>query len=227
MVVAYTRVSSGDDADVNSLSLQASRIGAQAAIHGRTIDRVFIDNGISGGRRDRPALIELLSLVKQHKVKVIYVTALDRLSRKLSHLVEMIEMFEKCGVALVTLRECADTSTSAGRLMLNMLGSVAQFEREATSDRMRESSAERMRLGLRYSVRVPFGYCVTNDQRLVPSDPEQAIISEMRAWRAAGVSYARIAKTLNARGVKPRSAVRWYGATVRNVLTSAIAKRAA
>lgn len=208
--------------------MQESRIRAQAEIHGRTVVRTFVDNGISGARKDRPALVELLSLVRRRKVKAIYVTALDRLSRKLSHLVELIDTFEQYGVALITMREGVDTGTAVGRLISNVLGSVAEFERESIRARMREASGERLRRGLKHCVRVPFGYREALG-RLVPSAPEQRVLAEMRHLRAGArpTSYARIAATLNERGIKPRSGRQWYASTIRDVLTSAIATRAA
>ncbi len=108
MIVAYARVSVEDTTDTNSLSLQESRMRARAEIHGRSITHAFTDNGVSGARKDRPALNALLALVRERKVKVVYITALDRLSRKLAHLVELIDLFERHGVALVSLREGVD-----------------------------------------------------------------------------------------------------------------------
>jgi site-specific DNA recombinase len=230
MIVAYTRVSVEEDTtETNSLSLQEGRIRAQAEIHGRKISDVFTDNGVSGARRDRPALDALLALVRQRKVQAVYVTALDRLSRKLAHLVELIDLFERHGVALVSLREGVDTGTAVGRLISNVLGSVAEFERESIRARMREASGERLRRGLKHCVRVPYGYREAAGNRLVPHDGEQRIIAEMRHLRGGTKpnSYARIAAALNARGVRPRSGRRWYASTVRDVITSAIATRRA
>lgn len=228
MIVAYVRVSVEDTTDTNSLSLQESRMRAQAEIHGRSVTHTFTDNGVSGARKDRPGLNALLALVRQRKVKVVYITALDRLSRKLAHLVELIDLFERHGVALVSLREGVDTGTSIGRLITNVLGSVAEFERESIRTRMREASGERLRRGIKHCVRVPFGYRVGAENRLVANDAEQRVIAEMRHLRGGTKpnSYARIADALNARAVRPRTGCKWYPSTVRDVLTSAIATRA-
>lgn len=110
----------------------------------------------------------------------MYVTALDRLSRKLAHLVQLIDLFERHGVALVSLREGVDTGTAVGRLISNVLGSVAEFERDSIRASMREASGER----LRHCVRVPYGYRGAAENRLVPHDGEQRIVAEMRHLRS-------------------------------------------
>jgi len=109
-----------------------------------------------------------------------------------------------------------------------VVGSVAEFERESIRTRMREASAGRLRRGSKHCVRLPFGYRLRAGNRLVPNDSEQRVIAEMRHLRGGTkpTSFARIADTLNARGVRPHSGRKWYASTVRDVLTSAIAARA-
>jgi DNA invertase Pin-like site-specific DNA recombinase len=219
VIVAYTRVSVEDTTDTNSLSLQESRIRALAELHGRTISDVFTDNGVSGARKNRPALDRLLALVRQRKVHAVYGTALDRLSRKLAHLVELIDLFQRHGVALVSLREGVDTGTAVGRLISNVLGSVAEFERESIRARMREASGERLRRGLKHCVRVPYGYREVPGNRFMPHDSEQP--SSLRcatfaAERSPTHTLASQPPSTNAPSVRDRVA----GATPRRCATS-------
>ena len=143
----YTRVSTdqGLDQDFNSLDAQydASQAYIRSQAHaGWTMLRSkYDDGGFSGGNTDRPALQRLLDDVRAGKIDVIVVYKVDRLTRSLADFAKLVELFDKHDVSFVSVTQQFNTTTSMGRLTLNVLLSFAQFEREVTSERIRDKIA--------------------------------------------------------------------------------------
>src|SRR3981189_384285 len=143
----YTRVSSdqGLEQDFNSLDAQydASQAYIRSQQHaGWTMVRSkYDDGGFSGGNTDRPALQRLLEDVKTEKVDIIVVYQVDRLTRSLADFAKLVELFDQHGMSFVSVTQQFNTTTSMGRLTLNVLLSFAQFEREVTSERIRDQVA--------------------------------------------------------------------------------------
>src|SRR3974390_694980 len=160
----YTRVSTdhGLDQEFNSLDAQyeASRayIRSQAHAGWLQIRMRYDDGGFSGGNTDRPALQELLADVQAGKIDVIVVYKVDRLTRSLADFAKLVELFDQHGVSFVSVTQQFNTTTSMGRLTLNVLLSFAQFEREVTSERIRDKIAASKRKGLWVGGMVPLGY---------------------------------------------------------------------
>jgi site-specific DNA recombinase len=150
----YTRVSTdqGLEQDFNSLDAQydAAEAYIRSQVHaGWTLIRArYDDGGYSGGSTDRPALQRLLADVKARKVDVIVVYKVDRLTRSLADFAKLVELFDGHGVSFVSVTQQFNTTTSMGRLTLNVLLSFAQFEREVTSERIRDKIAASKRKGL-------------------------------------------------------------------------------
>ena len=168
----YTRKSTeeGLDKEFNSLEAQfdacASYIHSQAANGWELIDNHYDDPGYSGGNMNRPALQVLLRAVRERKVDVVVVYKMDRISRSLADFMELTKLFEQYKVSIVSVTQKFDTSTSMGRMMLNMLMTFAQFEREMTSDRIRDKMAATRKKGMWTGGVVPYGY-KTVDRKLV------------------------------------------------------------
>ena len=160
----YTRKSSeeGLEQDFNSLDAQrdacASFIRSQAGLGWILTDRTYEDGGISGGTMDRPGLQALLADVKAGRVNVVVVYKIDRLTRSLADFVRMVEVFDAHEVSFVSVTQQFNTTTSMGRLTLNVLLSFAQFEREVTAERIRDKIAASKRKGLWMGGVVPLGY---------------------------------------------------------------------
>ena len=175
----YTRKSSeeGLEQDFNSLHAQReaceSFIRSQQGEGWRLIKANYDDGGLSGGNMDRPALRRLLDDIQQKLVDVVVVYKVDRLTRSLSDFAKMVEIFNANGISFVAVTQQFNTTTSMGRLTLNVLLSFAQFEREVTSERIRDKIAASKRKGMWMGGLVPLGYEVC-DQRLVinPSEAE-------------------------------------------------------
>src|SRR5205823_14188294 len=135
----------------------------------------YDDGGYSGGSTDRPALQRLLSDVKAGKIDVIVVYKVDRLTRSLADFAKLVELFDGHGVSFVSVTQQFNTTTSMGRLTLNVLLSFAQFEREATAERIRDKIAASKRKGLWAGGMVPLGYELKDGKLLtVEDEAEQA-----------------------------------------------------
>ena len=185
----YSRVSTdqGLEQDFNSLDAQydASQAYIRSQAHaGWTLLRAkYDDGGFSGGHTDRPALRRLLADVRSGEIDVIVVYKVDRLTRSLADFAKLVELFDKHTVSFVSVTQQFNTTTSMGRLTLNVLLSFAQFEREVTSERIRDKISASKRKGL--WVRWP------RDVRLLSSSASILIARiPLRSWRTAGALMA-------------------------------------
>jgi len=177
----YTRKSSeeGLEQDFNSLHAQREAceafIKSQAGERWRLVKTTYDDGGLSGGTMERPALKRLLADITAGLVDVVVVYKVDRLTRSLSDFAKMVEVFDAHGVSFVAVTQQFNTTTSMGRLTLNVLLSFAQFEREVTGERIRDKIAASKRKGLWMGGVPPLGYDVC-DRRLVVNRAEAAIV---------------------------------------------------
>ncbi len=177
----YTRKSSeeGLEQDFNSLHAQReaceSFIASQSGEGWRLIKTAYDDGGLSGGSMERPSVQRLLADVNGGHVDVIVVYKVDRLTRSLADFAKMVEVFDAHGVSFVAVTQQFNTTTSMGRLTLNVLLSFAQFEREVTGERIRDKIAASKKKGMWMGGFVPFGY-EKRGRDLVVNDAEAAIV---------------------------------------------------
>ena len=164
----YTRKSCEDGLEQEFNSLDAQRLSAEnyiaSQIHEnwRLISKHYDDGGYSGGNMNRPALQELFEDIKAGQIDMVVVYKIDRLSRSLFDFSKIVELFEKHNVGFVSVTQAFNTSTSSGKLMLNMLLSFAQYERELTGERIRDKFAAAKKLGLWMGGYAPLGYDITS-----------------------------------------------------------------
>ena len=164
----YTRVSTehGLEQEFNSLDNQREAseayVKSQAHEGWRLIRNRYDDGGYSGGSMDRPALQRLLDDVRARRIDVIVVYKVDRLTRLLADFAKLVELFDAHGVSFVSVTQAFNTTTSMGRLTLNVLLSFAQFEREVTGERIRDKIAASKKKGIWMGGVVPLGYRVEN-----------------------------------------------------------------
>ena len=160
----YTRKSSeeGLEQDFNSLDAQreacAAYIASQASEGWSLLPEPYDDGGISGGTLERPALQRLLEDVAQGRIDIIVVYKVDRLTRSLLDFAKLVEAFDQAEVSFVSVTQSFNTTTSMGRLTLNMLLSFAQFEREVTAERIRDKIAQSKARGMWMGGTPPLGY---------------------------------------------------------------------
>ena len=179
----YTRKSSEEGLEQEFNSLHAQREACEAYIASQRsegwvlVRDQYDDGGISGGTLERPGLKRLLQDIEDGLVDVVVVYKIDRLSRSLADFAKLVEVFDRNGVTFVSVTQSFNTTTSMGRLTLNILLSFAQFEREVTAERIRDKIAASRRKGIWMGGVPPFGYRVEN-RRLV-RDGERA---EQALW---------------------------------------------
>lgn len=175
----YTRKSTEHNLDLEFNSLHAQREACEAYIKSqmhegwRLIPDCYDDGGISGASLDRPDLQRLLADIQAGKVDTVVVYKVDRLTRSLTDFAKLVELFDKHGVSFVSVTQAFNTTTSMGRLTLNVLLSFAQFEREVIGERVRDKIAASKKKGLWMGGPVPLGY-VNRDKKLaiVPEEAE-------------------------------------------------------
>jgi DNA invertase Pin-like site-specific DNA recombinase len=176
----YTRKSSEEGLDQSFNSLDAQREACEAFILSQkhegwvALSAKYDDGGFSGGNMDRPALQKLMADIAEGKVNTVVVYKVDRLTRSLADFAKIIEQFDSKGVNFVSVTQQFNTTTSMGRLTLNVLLSFAQFEREVTGERIRDKIAASKAKGMWMGGRVPLGYDL-RDRRLSinPAEAEQ------------------------------------------------------
>jgi DNA invertase Pin-like site-specific DNA recombinase len=180
----YTRKSSeeGLEQDFNSLHAQREAceafIKSQAGEGWRLIRTAYDDGGLSGGTMERPALQRMLAGINQRQIDVVVVYKVDRLTRSLADFAKMVEVFDARGVSFVAVTQQFNTTTSMGRLTLNVLLSFAQFEREVTGERIRDKIAASKQKGMWMGGLVPIGYDV-HERRLVVNQSEAETVREI------------------------------------------------
>ncbi|GLR26040.1 recombinase family protein [Limnobacter litoralis] len=177
----YTRKSTDEGLDQEYNSIDAQRdaghayIASQRAEGWIPVADDYDDPAFSGGNMDRPALKRLMADIEAGKIDVVVIYKIDRLTRSLADFSKMVEVFERYGVSFVSVTQQFNTTTSMGRLMLNILLSFAQFEREVTGERIRDKIAASKRKGMWMGGVPPLGYDVEN-RRLVPNEREAKLI---------------------------------------------------
>ena len=190
----YTRKSSEEGLEQDFNSLHAQREACEAFIASqqgegwKLIKAAYDDGGISGGTMERPALQRLLDDIGHGLIDVVVVYKVDRLTRSLTDFAKMVEIFDGHGVSFVAVTQQFNTTTSMGRLTLNVLLSFAQFEREVTGERIRDKIAASKRKGLWMGGVAPLGYDL-RDRALVVRDRANALGPSPRS-RALGWARA-------------------------------------
>jgi site-specific DNA recombinase len=173
----YTRKSTEDGLEQDYNSLEAQRDACEAYIKSQasegwaTVKTRYDDGGLSGATMERPALHRLLADINTGKVDVVVVYKVDRLTRSLSDFAKMVDQFDQHQTSFVSVTQQFNTTTSMGRLTLNVLLSFAQFEREVTAERIRDKIAASKKKGLWMGGVVPLGYDVI-DRKLIVNDTE-------------------------------------------------------
>jgi site-specific DNA recombinase len=206
----YTRKSSEEGLDMEFNSLDAQRESCEAYIASQRSESWVLvpdrydDGGVSGGTLERPALMRLVKDIDAGLIDVVVVYKIDRLSRSLTDFSKLVELFEVNDVTFVSVTQSFNTTTSMGRLTLNILLSFAQFEREVIGERIRDKFAASRRKGMWMGGTVPFGYRVEN-RKLLIREPEATVVRDVFDRFIKVGSAMQLARTLNAEGVTSRS----------------------
>jgi site-specific DNA recombinase len=216
-VYGYCRVSIGKQLDGVSLEAQESRIRAFALAKGWDLSEVLVERAKSGKNMKRPLVERLRREVREGRVEAVIVLKLDRISRSVRDLLDLLETFQKHGTSFVSVTESLDTSSSMGKFVLTLLGAVAELERATIGDRT-ALALKHIRSEGRVYGPVPWGWKSVSG-KLVPIPREQEALTEALKMRRNGASWDAIGKFFQRVGVKPRRG-KWWPASVRQVLMS-------
>jgi DNA invertase Pin-like site-specific DNA recombinase len=203
----YTRVSTeyGLEQEFNSLDNQREAseayIKSQAHEGWKLIRDRYDDGGFSGGSMDRPALKKLLDDVRARRIDVIVVYKVDRLTRSLADFAKLVELFDEHEVSFISVTQSFNTTTSMGRLTLNMLLSFAQFEREITGERIRDKVAASKKKGIWMGGAVPIGYRAENRALHIVEEQADFVRDLFRRYLEVG-SAVRLKSVLDAQDVR-------------------------
>jgi DNA invertase Pin-like site-specific DNA recombinase len=206
----YTRKSSEEGLDQEYNSIDAQRdaghayIASQRAEGWIPVADDYDDPAFSGGNMDRPGLKRLMADIEAGKIDVVVIYKIDRLTRSLADFSKMVEVFERHGVSFVSVTQQFNTTTSMGRLMLNILLSFAQFEREVTGERIRDKIAASKRKGMWMGGIPPLGYDVEN-RRLVPNPTEAKLVRQIFKRFVELGSGTLLFKELQLEGLKSKA----------------------
>lgn len=212
----YTRKSTEEGLDKEFNSLEAQREACESYIKSqmhegwKLIPTAYDDGGYTGGNMERPALQALMADIKAGKVDVIVVYKVDRLSRSLNDFAQMVNVFDAHQVSFVSITQQFNTTTSMGRLTLNILLSFAQFEREVIGERVRDKVAASKQKGMWMGGHPPLGYDVEH-RKLVVNPREALLINEIFERYLEMQSAYKLAEFLNARGDTNKRYVNRHG----------------
>jgi len=201
----YTRKSTEEGLDREFNTLDAQRDACDAYVLSQRaegwvlVDDRYDDGGFTGANLERPALRRLLADIERDQVDVVVVYKIDRLSRALMDFSKLVEVFDAHGVTFVSVTQSFNTTTSMGRLTLNILLSFAQFEREVIGERIRDKFAASRKRGLWMGGRVPLGYDV-RDRKLVINEAEAAVVVRVFEGFAEIGSATALTRALRAEG---------------------------
>ena len=209
----YTRKSTEHNLDLEFNSLDAQREACEAYIKSqahegwRLIPDHYDDGGLSGASLDRPALQSLLANVRAGKITIVVVYKVDRLTRSLADFAKLVELFDQHAVSFVSVTQSFNTTSSMGRLTLNVLLSFAQFEREVIGERVRDKISASKRKGIWVGGPVPLGYRCIDKKLLVVPEQAETVRTIFRRYLELG-SIGALVADLDRRGIRTKAVAR-------------------
>jgi len=212
----YTRKSSEEGLEQDFNSLDAQREACEAYILSQkhegwaALAQMYDDGGISGGTMERPALQRLLADIEAGKIDNVVVYKVDRLTRSLGDFAKIVDVFDRHRVSFVSITQSFNTTTSMGRLTLNMLLSFAQFEREVTGERIRDKIAASKQKGMWMGGLPPLGYAVADRKLVVVEDEAETVRHIYRRYAELG-SVRALKQELDAAGEQATGRSLWAG----------------
>lgn len=205
--IVYARVSTDKQADKGvSLDAQRAKAAAYAELYDLDVVEVIVDAGVSAKTLDRPGLTRALDMLRKGAADALPVVKLDRLTRSVRDLGDLVAgPFAPGKAALLSVGEQVDTRTASGRMVLNIMATISQWERETIGERTATAMQYRRASGEYTGGVPPYGFRVADDGvHLVAVDAEQAVLAVARELRVAGLSLRAVARGLDARGLRSR-----------------------
>jgi site-specific DNA recombinase len=223
-VAAYIRVSTHEQVEEGySIPAQRNKLEAYALSQGWEIVQFYVDEGISAKDMDRPELQRMLKGVKEGIFDCVLVYKLDRLTRSVLDLYQLLDTFDKHNCKFKSATEIYDTTTAIGRLFITLVSALAQWERENLGERVSFGMQQKAKEGKWTVSTPPFGYD-SSDSTLSINHSEAAIVKEIYSLYLSGMGMWKIAKNLNDRGLKTRRNKPWGQNSIHYILTNPIYK---
>lgn len=222
--IGYVRVSTAQQADTGvSLEAQRAKIAAYCELYGFELVDVEVDAGASACTLEREGLQRALAALESGQAEALVVVKLDRLTRSVRDLDSLLTRYFAEGVhSLVSVAEQVDTTTATGRMVLHVLMSVSQWEREVIGERTAAALQHKAERGEYTGGQPPYGYQVAEDGvNLEPCEGEQRVIAAIREYREAGLSLRKIAARLTERGFLNRSGRDFQSGSISCILKAA------
>ncbi|HOD79110.1 MAG TPA: recombinase family protein [Syntrophorhabdus sp.] len=212
--IGYTRVSTEEQKQLGiSLSNQEQKILAYCTAKDWNLHSIIKDEGYSGKNLNRPGIQTIIKGCRRKEFDVVVTLKLDRLTRSVKDLGYLVEdVFNRHGVAFSSLQDNFDTSTANGRMVMNILATLAQWERDIIAERTKDAM-QFMKSSLRLVGAVPFGFDLVG-RDLTPDPEAMGTVQDMIRMKNSGMSYQKIADHLNGNGVTAKNGGRWHPKTV-------------
>jgi len=219
--IGYIRVSTTEQSQNGvSLANQLRKIEAFGIAKDTELCEVIEDAGYSAKSLNRPGMIRLIEMVRENQVSTVVIYKLDRITRSVKDLGTLIDLFNRFNVDLMSVQDSIDTSTAAGRLVLNVMASVSQWERETIAERTSEALQYKKASGKIYG-EIPYGFLRVGDD-LIEDENEQRVITLMQSLKDQGYSYRAIARELENDGILTKKGnTRWSHKTVKKIISNA------
>ncbi len=219
--LAYLRVSTGKQADQGlSLEVQQDKAAAYARLYDLHLIEIIVDAGESAKTLQRPGLQRALALLQSGQAAALLIIKLDRLTRSVADLGRLIDEYFAPGKAeLLSVSEQIDTRSASGRLVLNILASVSQWEREIIAERTREVMRHKQKHGEYLGGHIPYGFEVIHGA-LVANGWEQDVIRQAQTLYANGLSLRKVSAVLSQRGFQARTGTRFHPGQIQRMVAS-------
>jgi len=216
--VIYTRVSTEEQSREGvSLANQLSKCRLQCQLDDMDVLAEVEDAGKSAKSLNREGIQRIIHMVKHKECDAVVIYKLDRLTRSVTDLNEIVDLLNKHGVSLVSVQDHLDTLSASGRMLMNLLATISQWERETIAERTSTALQYKKSENKRYCGITPYGYKDV-DGDLVEEQEEQNALTMMRTMRNEGAPFHVISEKLNEMGVKSRKGGKWHFSSVRYIL---------
>jgi site-specific DNA recombinase len=221
-VLGYIRVSSNKQVNEGSSLLNQKNMIEDYCIRNKyELLDILNDEGVSGLKRDRNGLNDLMGKIKKDKVEMVVVYSLSRLGRRMKDVIEIIDYMNTNNVRFISLKENFDNNGIMGKLLLNIMGSVNEFEVGIMGERIRDVKRYKKNNKEVFGGRLLYGVNEI-EGKLIENNIELEVINLMIKLREIGFSYQRVADYLNGENIKAKFDGIWYGSSVRMVLLNGV-----
>lgn len=216
--VIYSRVSTDEQAKEGvSLANQLSKCRLQCQLGDMEIVAEVEDAGKSAKNLNREGIQKIIHMVKHKECNAVVIYKLDRLTRSVTDLNELVDLLNKYHVSLVSVQDHLDTQSASGRMVMNLLATISQWERSVIAERTSSSLQFKKSENKRYCGVTPFGF-KDIEGSLIEEPEEMEALAMMRTMRNEGAPFYAIADKLNELGIKPRKGGKWHFSSVRYIL---------